>query len=385
MISDSPTFCPAPWTSLNIDKTGEVTPCMHCYTPQGNIKKKTIQEVIHGPKLESIRQHMIEGKWHDACSWCKRLEETTGVSGRTVRYASKETIAAINADPKWFSLEHLVVNWSNLCNLTCSYCNAETSTAWQSALKIPINHDRNEHQDLIELAKTSGHSLEGLTLGGGEPLLQKGLAEFLKYLDANKVNVLVTTNLSVDLQNNAIYQELKNWPRVSWMISFDNANQQKFEYVRYGASWDKFVENIRIMKQDNQRVAAHPAYSIYCAWDLMEYYDFCKSMDLTLYWCELNYPQELDIRRMPEPVRMRAIQEIDRILEKYADQREMSLDILEKYKLTLTDNSYLAPMDRNLFVTDWHRKQEQQINKTLKFEHLWPELAELLQEVPDVR
>jgi hypothetical protein len=139
------------------------------------------------------------------------------------------------------------------------------------------------------------------------------------------------------------------------------------------------------MKRDNQRVAAHPAYSIYCAWDLMEYYDFCKNMDLTLYWCELNYPQELDIRRMPEPVRMRAIQEIDRILEKYADQKEMSLDILEKYKLTLSDNSYLSPMDRNLFVTDWHRQQEQQLNKTLRFEDLWPELAELLQEVPDVK
>jgi hypothetical protein len=29
------------------------------------------------------------------------------------------------------------------------------------------------------------------------------------------------------------------------------------------------------MKQDGQTVQAHPAYSIYCALDLMEYYDFC--------------------------------------------------------------------------------------------------------------
>jgi radical SAM protein with 4Fe4S-binding SPASM domain len=385
MISNSPTFCPAPWTGLNIDQNGRVTPCMHCLSSVGNIKKNTIQEVINGPELKDIKQHMADGKWHDACNWCKRLEDTTGHSGRTQRHADQKTIDAINADISWFDLEHLVVNWSNLCNLSCTYCNPETSTAWQSALKIPINHDRNEHQDLIELAKTNGHSLQGLTLGGGEPLLQKGLGEFLKHLDSNKVNVLVTTNLSVELENNPIYQELKTWPRVSWMISFDNANQQKFEYVRNGADWDQFIKNIQTMKRDNQRVTAHPAYSIYCAWDLIEYYDFCQFMSLDIFWCELNHPQELDIRRMPIDVRQHAIDEIDLVLTKYQGQQNISLDILERYKLTLNDNSYLPPMDRDLYVTDWHRDIEQKLKKTTRFEDLWPDMAVALKEVPDVK
>jgi organic radical activating enzyme len=358
---------------------------MHCDISVGNIKETTIQDVINGPKLKEIKQHMAEGKWHDACSWCKRLEDTTGVSGRTQRHADQKTIDAINTDIDWFDLEHLVVNWSNLCNLSCTYCNPQTSTAWQSVLKIPIVHDRNEHQDLIELAKTNGKSLRGLTLGGGEPLLQKGLGEFLKYVDSSKVNVLVTTNLSVDLKNNSIYQELKTWPHVSWMISFDNADQQKFEYVRNGALWQQFTENINTMKSDQQKVIAHPAYSIYCAWDLMEYYDFCSFMNLEIFWCELNHPQELDIRRMPWPVRERAIQEIDCVLKKYQGQKFISLEILERYKSTLQDNSYLYSMNRNLFVTDWHRDIEKKLNKTTRFEDLWPELAVALQEVPDVK
>ena len=105
--------------------------------------------------------------------------------------------------------------------------------------------------------------------------MQKGLEQFLDYLDPNKVSVMITTNLSVNLENNPIYLRLRTWPMVQWMISFDNSDQDKFEYVRHGASWTQFVNNIQVMKRDKQTVAAHPAYSIYCALDLMEYYDFC--------------------------------------------------------------------------------------------------------------
>jgi 2-iminoacetate synthase ThiH len=84
---------------------------------------------------------MARGEWYPGCSWCKELEETTGVSGRTVRQASKETLKAIEHDPvNYFELQHIVVNWSNLCNLACTYCNPQTSTAWQSIKGIPINH-----------------------------------------------------------------------------------------------------------------------------------------------------------------------------------------------------------------------------------------------------
>ena len=46
MITKSPTFCPAPWTSLNIDQAGETSPCFHCVDMIGNNKKMTIQEII---------------------------------------------------------------------------------------------------------------------------------------------------------------------------------------------------------------------------------------------------------------------------------------------------------------------------------------------------
>lgn len=379
-ITSSPTFCPAPWTSLNIDQAGRVSPCFHCVEMVGNNKTNTIQEIIHGPILTSMREFMARGEWHPGCSWCKRLEDTTGSSGRTVRFATPEILQEIDNNINFFKLEHLVVNWSNLCNLACVYCNDETSTAWQSINKIPIKHIKNKQQDLIELAKTQGHNIEGISLGGGEPLLQKGLDEFLDCLIPEKVNVMVTTNLSMDLTTNAIYQKLKNWPQVEWMISFDNANKDKFEYVRHGADWEKFVKNIQQMKADNQRIKAHPAYSIYCAWDLEEYYDFCVAEDLDIFWCELNHPEELDIRRHSAAIRQRAIEEINRVVAKYQNRQNLGVDVLERYRLTLENPSYISNSSLTpLKILFWISKIESKLNKKLKFQDLWPDMARMIE------
>jgi organic radical activating enzyme len=285
-----------------------------------------------------------------------------------------ETLAAIDHDPaNFFKLQHIVVNWSNLCNLTCVYCNPETSTAWQSIKGIPITHVKNDHPDLIELAQEHAHSVVGLSLGGGEPLLQRGLLDFLRCLNPEQVQVLVTTNISVDLAKNPIYNELRTWPKVNWQISFDNANRDKFKYVRDGADWDTFVANIRLMKQQGQHVIAHPAYSIYCAFDLIEYYEFCVAEQLELFWCELIHPWDLDIRRYPEPIRQQAIAEIDRVVEQFGHKHNLAIDTLQRYRMTLVDNSYLVRSDYQLATKEFHQRIEAELKKTMTFSQLWPQ------------
>jgi hypothetical protein len=252
------------------------------------------------------------------------------------------------------------------------YCNPETSTAWQSIKGIPINHVKNEHPDLIELAQKHGHSVVGLTLGGGEPLLQKGLLDFLRCLNPNQVRVLVTTNLSIDITNNPIYNELRTWPTVDWQISFDNADKDKFEYVRDGANWDVFVANIDLMKQHNQRIIAHPAYSIYCALDLVDYYDFCVTQNLEIFWCELVHPRDLDIRRYPKTTRQQAIEEIDRVVDQFGHKYNLSIDTLQRYRMTLVDNTYLVNPDYKPMTLAYHHRIEAELKKTVSFTQLWP-------------
>lgn len=379
-ISQSKTFCSSPWTFLNIDQTGKVLPCMHSSYELGSLKEKSIQEILKDKPLQDLRQTIAQGEWHSACNICQDLESNGRSSGRTMRAASDEVKQNIDQDIEWFSLNDVVINWSNLCNLTCVYCNPHTSTAWQSVRKIPIVHNKNEHNDLIELAKTHGKNIKGLSLGGGEPLLQRGLTEFLQQLDSETTSVMVTTNLSVDIKNNPVYQELKKWKKVDWLISFDNVDRDKFEYVRNGANWDQFVANIAQMKQDNQHVVAHPAYSIYCAFELVPYYDFCVDNELDMFWCELTHPHELDVRRLPIEIRQQAIDEINRTVEKYSTKNNLALDTLKGYINSLVDNSYLFNKDKEIDVLEWHTEIESVLKKQKTFQELWPDLVSKLRK-----
>ena len=371
-ITSSPTFCTAPWTGLNIDQTGGVHPCMHSGYTLGNIKEQNIDSILNGQPMFELKNAMRQGLWHDACSWCKQLEETTGSSGRTQKRTDEQTLAAIDADINWFEPQHMTVNWSNLCNLTCVYCNPETSTAWQGVEGIPIKFVRNGHDSLINMMKDKGQALQGLTLGGGEPLLQKGLVDMLRCIDSNKVRVLLTTNLSIDLDTNEIYQELKNWPTVSWMISFDNANKDKFEYVRDRASWDQFERNIQILKRDNQHVWAHPAYSIYNALDLVEYYEYCEQQNFDIFWCELTHPWDLDVRRQPMEIRQQAIAEIDCVVQRWSHKENYATNTLRGYRAQLQDNSHIINIDTyQVDILGFHNKIEAKLGKKIKFTDLW--------------
>lgn len=376
MISQSKTFCPCPWTSLNITHSGEVLPCLSSYVHGlnlGNVHQKTIQEIIVGEQLQNLKQTIASGNWHDLCVNCKVMEEQTGASARTIMNVAPNIRQRIDQNIDHFELTDLTINWSNLCNLTCTYCNPQTSTAWQSVKHIPIVQAKNNYDDVMRLAKDNRQSIKGLSLGGGEPLLQKTLPDFLKEIDKQQTRVLVTTSLSVDLNKSAVYQELKTWPMVTWQISFDNTQPEKFEYVRNGALWSEFVENINILKSDGIKPTAHPAYSIYCAFDLVEYYEFCESYDLDIFWCELNHPYELDVKRLPKELRVLAQQEIDRVVDRWGHSKKwLSIDTLQGYqkRLDIEQNKLWMTTPANFHLT-----QEKILKQTHTFDELWPTLV----------
>lgn len=375
-ITDSPTFCSVPWTSLNIDQTGLVMPCQMTDYKLGNLREKTIQEILADAPLRELKDAMVDGRWHPACSWCRLKEQTSGQSPRTKRLVEPEVKQQIDLNVDYFHLRDLAVNWSNLCNLTCVYCNDHTSTAWQGIKGIPITYIRNEQRDLVELAAAQGQNIRGLTLGGGEPLLQKSLPDFLDRLNPEICWVTVTTNLSVDISTNPVYQQLKDWPQVTWMISFDNVDPHRFEYVRRGASWSVFYENLQLLRQGSQYIWAHPAYSIYCALDLQSYYQFCDQQGIDLFWCELTHPWDLDVRRTSAEFRRRAQEEIDSVIEKYPNK--FSQETLTGYRHTLIDPSHLIQPDYQINTLEWHRAIEQQLSQIYTFEELWPLEASLL-------
>jgi hypothetical protein len=79
----------------------------------------------------------------------------------------------------------------------------------------------------------------------------------------------------------------------------------------------------------------------------------------------------LDIRRQSTRLRQLAIAEIDRVVAKYQDQKQLSTDVLERYRATLVDNSYLNNQDFVPDILTWHQDMETTLKKTTKFVDLW--------------
>jgi hypothetical protein len=100
---------------------------------------------------------------------------------------------------------------------------------------------------------------------------------------------------------------------------------------------------------------------------------------LDIFWCELTNPWDLDIRRQPIALRQLAIEEIDRVVAKYQQQPQLSTDVLQRYRATLTDNSYLENKTFVPNVLQWHTDIESTLKKSNRFTDLWPVIAKELQ------
>lgn len=77
------------------------------------------------------------------------------------------------------------------CNLDCSFCD----TKWANAVETPVT--RMTTQKLVDYVQKTG--VRNVTLTGGEPLLQPGIAELITALGALGYRVEIETNGSVAL------------------------------------------------------------------------------------------------------------------------------------------------------------------------------------------
>lgn len=382
-ITESKTFCSAPWTDLRLGHNGAVGICS--YSPDiGNSLTDKIADILKNQTITDIKNCIKNEEWHDNCTYCKGSETHGGRSERLNMINSIDPTVKEKIDLDVPVLTNVSINWNNLCNLACTYCGENNSTKWAEKLSIPISMSRIDEESALEYILDKKDTVFGLLIGGGEPLLQKNIHTLINQLAKDHLNITLTTNLSVPLTNNPVFKTIIKHKNiiVNWMISFDGIGD-KFEYVRDGASWDIFKKNIQILKDHGQRVIAHPAYGLYCATDVEEYCDFCVENELPIWWCDIFEPHELDIRFAPSEIRQLAINSIDKVLEKYQGRSELNLDTLIEYK-KMAENGISFISDKNDDITRarkiiiFNHDIEQKLNKTTRFKNLWPDIQNIL-------
>lgn len=365
-------FCALPFNGIFLSANGDIKTCCTSYKKIGNINSQSIDEIIQGPEIKKIRQKIINGEWHENCLQCKKLED---MGSRSERQATlKSLMKFTGASSSTFILEKLDLRWSNLCNLTCTYCFEDFSSNWAAIKGIKVNANKSDVENsLLELIAKSRDSIQEVLLLGGEPLLQKQNAKLLDILQ-NK-NTYVLSNLAIDLENNKIARQLLDNPAAHWGISFETI-KDRYEYVRHGASWQTFYSNLKFLKQHKARsINAHPLYCVYSAFNLIEYYNFIIDSSLfdAVYWYALHNIDGLNVHSLPKDMKLKALQELDRCIEKF-ESTGPDINGLKNLRQGL-----ILSMDNNQNNTksffSWVETLEnKQLRKTVSFSDLWPEI-----------
>lgn len=380
------TFCAYPFNTIFLGADGGVKTCCSAKDDIGDINKQSIQDILQSESARSIRQAIVEERWHPQCEQCYKLEAMGARSERIDTGSVAKFEHFKDATAKTFELHKLDLRWSNLCNLACNYCYEYFSSKWSVLKGIKINANKAEAEDsiftLIAENINSVDSIETINLLGGEPLLQKQNHKLIDLLPEK--NYYILSNLSIDLPNNTIAPKLIANPNAAWGISFDTVSK-RFEYVRHGAEWSTFVANLRYLHSSGVKtINAHPLYCTYSAFNLCEYYDFIISEGYfnEVYWCAIQNIRSLNVFKLPPALKQRALDELDKCIGKYSNSGyDMSalVNIRSQLEDTLHETHGFV---KRLEFTDWLQTLEVKYlnDKKYLFADLWPDVTEQFPE-----
>ena len=371
-------YCAAPWRGLHINPRGNVkTCCAGDPNMLGNLNTQTIEEILHGPVMQEIRQSIRQGKSHAYCYNCVQSERYGRSERNWHNDVSPEFDCQTALDTEY--LPTLIdVRWNITCNLSCNYCGDKCSSKWAALKQIPFKSGaRPYYEQVCDYLEKHKESIREVALVGGEPLL---LPENERLLDVIPEDCIVTliTNMSVDLADNKVFKKLVNRKKVGWSMSFDNIDK-RFEYVRYGGSWPLLVDNILKIKKlckQGQWCGIHAVYNIYNATRLTELVDWAKHIGVDTHWQSLYQPDYLDPLKHSQQIRDLAQVELEKVLARTDltdSERSFFEQARQNYQQPITVD--LAPEFK---VHIQEIEQQYHPDQQGKFVELWPEFGNLL-------
>jgi MoaA/NifB/PqqE/SkfB family radical SAM enzyme len=292
------TFCYSPWTNIDIDPQGNMTPCCkfqkQYYDQKFNIQTNSIVEYANSHLVTTIKQEFEQGVWPPGCERC-RIEEENGIqSKRQLDYIRwKHHYDRYALDSNMFITTSIA--FGNTCNLKCITCGPHASSRWQKEYYDLYGKDiphfkfykKNFVQDFISQAPDIVH----LDIPGGEPFLS-GVDE-QKALLSHYVDVGQAKNITLHYTTNAqIFPDAEWWQlwthfkEVDIQLSIDGVGR-RYEYIRHPANWDTLVANVTAYQQvnaSNIKLSVSHTVSAYNIYYLDEFFEWCYTMGLPRPW-----------------------------------------------------------------------------------------------------
>jgi organic radical activating enzyme len=220
------------------------------------------------------RQMMLANQRNSSCEEnCWPLEDKGAVSPRMWQNGKIKTHVAVRTQP-----EILEIKLNDNCNLSCSYCCKEYSSAWRRDLavngdykintndaryqltsrdKIMIKISQNEvkntkqFQQLMDEIKSFAPGLKEIVITGGEPLLDNQLFDVLDAVSNSSAVINIYTGLGVDVKRfQRMLDKIKQIPTAMISVSAECTNKF-YEFNRYGNLWTELVDKIKLLQKSN--------------------------------------------------------------------------------------------------------------------------------------
>lgn len=281
-VSDS--FCLAKWkqTSLHLT-TGHTNSCYH--PPLHKIPVDGLADnpsSLHNtPHKKARRAEMLAGVKHHECSTCWNAEAGGNLSDRHYRsgepwaWQSFDQIRNAPTDEDAIPA-YVEVNFSNACNLACTYCSPQFSSTWAAqvdqhgAYPTSTRHNDPAHfageNRVIPNRETNPYveafwrwwpdlypELRHFRMTGGEPLMDKNTWRVFDYVLANPkpdLHLNVTSNFSVEPRLFDRYidtvGQLCEGEKIEHFMQFVSVDSwgEQAEYIRPGLSFERLQRNV---------------------------------------------------------------------------------------------------------------------------------------------
>ena len=289
--------CRAPFSSLHLDQHGDARPCCRSTLVIGNVRDQSLAAIQSGPVASDLREAILRGDLSLGCEFCAHAARNGDHSSTYARRFDDLPMVDAGSPPV-----QLEIALSNTCNLQCTMCNGEWSSAIRSQREhLPPLPKAYSDAFFDELAGHLG-ALRRVELYGGEPFLGREPLRLLELLveQAPQVEVAVTTNGTIWNDRVARLMEAL---RISIMVSVDGATRGTYESIRVGASWDDVTRNIErfraACKVGGTRFGLAHCLMVQNWHEFPEMVAWAASLGADLFVNTVDYPLEVSLFALP--------------------------------------------------------------------------------------
>ena len=302
-------YCNQKFTWLSIDMEKKLTSvCCKADPDRINLSwlKQNPGKIFNTELLKSERQQMLENIPVKSCHTNCWLPESQGFSSQRLEIGQEKTHTLIESQP-----ETLNIILGSSCNLTCSYCCKQYSTAWLHDIKnngaymdsnrfniqpidqILLRISHNEHKQtesfvtLVNEIRSLRH-VKKIVITGGEPFLYNNFDVLMNNIPSTD-EILIITGLGVNsnrLKNQI--EKIKHLSNLRIAISAENIDKF-YEFNRYGNTYQDFEKNLKILTDAGLALNFHSVVSNLTVFGLVDFvnkynhipidYDFCHDPD----------------------------------------------------------------------------------------------------------